>query len=459
MKRRLEVDPLHGPILKNMLLFGLPIVGSSILHVLFSAADTAVIGNFGHEGAISAIGVCMPVCHLLIAGLGALSGGVTIVFGRMYGRRETDKVSDLVQALPLTAFTLGAALAIVACVLSTPILRLVNCPESLFAEARVYFCIYFAAVPFSMTQYFLASVLQSRGNSFIPFVFQMSAAVVNIFINLIFVIVFDWNIAGVASATLFSQMLSSTAMVVFYTRQRDEIRLHLNRMRVFTGLGEVFRVGIPSSLEGMIINISGVVISAAINRFDPVVIAGNTLSGTLEGFMSISFVAFSSSGVVFISQNYGHRDLPRVRRIFRTTLAGVLIAGEVIGFLVYLASPYVLKIFSPDAGIIAYARVRLFYMCMFYGLCGTLNAISGCVRGLGNTKLPLAISVISSFFFRITWIYTYAAWKGTIEAIYMAYPICWAINTVLNVAAFYYVFKQRAAELEADVPEEVPLEN
>ena len=303
--------------------------------------------------------------------------------------------------------------------------------------------IYFLGVPLSLVFTFLSNAVQAKGNSLTPLLFQIGASIVNICLNLLFVIVFDWNIVGVAVATVIAEALSMIALVAFLMRQKDELHLSLSKLTLFRGTKEIFSIGIPSSLEGMAMNLSGTIIAAAINSFDAAVIAGNTIATTIEGLMVVSFTGFANASVVFISQNYGKGSFKRVRQVYKTTLTTVFLGAEALGILIYMASSFLVRLFTANTAEMQYAQTRMFYMCLFFGLCGVMNVISGCVRGLGEARLPLIISILCSVVFRITWIYTYAAQQGTIEAIYISYPICWGLCVLLNMLAFHIVFKRK----------------
>ncbi|MGN0268475.1 MAG: MATE family efflux transporter [Lachnospiraceae bacterium] len=443
MRFKSEVNPLESSILKGMLMFALPISVSSLLTMLFSCADTIVIGRFGHENAISAIGVSAAVLNFLVGGFTALAVGVTVVFGKYFGENQREKVSELLHSLPVTALVLGAALSFAAIVCSKRILHLLNCPDDILPDALLYFRIYFLGVPLTMLTGFLSSALQAKGNSYTPFFFQAAASCINIALNLFFVIVLDWNVAGVAAATVISQFLLAAAMTFYLGKQENELKLNLRKLTVFRGMKQVFAVGIPASLESIILNLSGVIIASVINRFDNTVIAGNTVATSIEGLMVITFTGFASASTVFISQNYGAGKMDRVRTVYRTTLITVFAAAELAGILLFAFSSKLVWLFTTDSAIVENAQVRMFYMCLFFGLCGTMNVISGCERGLGDAKTPLFISILCSVVFRLTWIFTYAAWKGTVESIYLSYPICWGICTFLNHLAFRRLFRRQ----------------
>lgn len=441
-RKKFQTDPLHDPILKGMLILGMPVALSALLTMLFSCADTVVIGRFGHPGAITAIGVSASVLNLLVGGLTALAAGVTVTAGNLYGQGRKDRVRELAQTLPLTALFLGALLSLFALSASRPILLALNCPPQALADALVYFRIYFCGVPFTMVSTFLSALLQARGDSFTPFCLQMAASLLNILLNLLFVIVFDWNVAGVALATVISQFLLAAAVLFLMTGQENELKLDLLSCTFFHRTGSLFSIGIPSSLEGMVLNLSGVIIASVINRFDSAVIAGNSIATTLEGLIVVTFAGFENASAVFISQNCGAGRLDRVRKTYRITVAAVFLCAEGAGILIWLASPALLGIFTGDEAIRQAASVRLFYMCLFFGLLGLMNVVSGCVRGLGDARTPLYISVLGSVFFRLGWIFTFAARAGTIESVYLSYPLCWSLCSALNMAAFARLMKK-----------------
>lgn len=443
MKNKMNVNPLEGNILKGMLIFAFPVALSCLMTMLFSCIDTIVIGRFGHENAIAAIGVSSSVINLLVGGLTGLGGGIVVAAGHYYGRGDKQKIKNLLHSIPLTALFLGGILSICTIALAVPILRLLSCPEQLMAAALTYFRIYFLGVPFTVLGTFLSSIIQAKGNSYVPFSFQILASVTNIVLDLFFVIGLDLNLVGVAAATVIAQVLLSLLLLFYLCRQKDELQLDVKKLKFFTHMNDVFSIGIPSSLEGIAINLSGAIISSAINKFDANVIAGNSISTTIEGLMVVTFTGFAGASAVYVSQNYGSGNLKRVKESVIITVITVFLSAEVIGGILYLLSPKLLLIFTTDLMIIQNACLRMRYMCLFFGLCGVMNVIGDCIRGLGDARTPLIISILCSIVFRLTWIFTYAKWKGTISAIYLSYPICWGLCCFMNIVAFIIVFNKK----------------
>ena len=440
--KSMKVNPLEGKILPGMIRFSLPIMAVNLLSMLFSVADTAVIGRFGHRNAVSAIGASSAVIMLLVGALTALSVGVTTVVGNLYGKENKEAVNRTVNALLPTAFILGACLTLLVEIAAVPILQLIHCPSEIFDDALLYFRIYFAGVPFSLGYCFLSYSVQASGDSFHPLLIEMMAAALNIILNLLFVIVFDWNIFGVAVATVISQICSCLGIVIYMANKKDELHLSLKKQKAFTGLSDVFRMGIPSSLESIIMALTGVVISSFLNQFSPDVIAGNTIAQSIEGIITVSFVGFSAASVVFISQNYGAQNKKRILKSFYITMSVSFVLAELIGICVYLMRNDILRLFTTEHAIMETAGLRLFYMCVFFGFCATMNALGGCIRGLNDAKSPLVISILCSVVFRLTWLFTLALPRKDLSLAYVCFPICWILATLLCTLVFVFRYRR-----------------
>lgn len=445
MKKTSQINPLEGSIVKGMILFALPIMATSFLQVLFSSVDTMVVGKYGSENAMAAVGAGSSIINLIISGIMALNTGISIRIGYHYGKREKEKIQAILQSLLLTSLFIGSVAAILANLFCEPLLRLVHCPESLLGKAADYFRIYFLSLPFMMSFSAFSSVLQAKGKTTPSFVIQIICSITNLFLNLLFVIAFHWDIAGVAIATVISQAISTILILAYFYLMEKEFSLKLTELTIFRNLGEIFRLGIPTSMEGMVMNLSGVVIQSAINGFPEYVISGNTVASSIEGLMCVAFIGFSSGSVVFISQNYGKGNWKRVQKIHRTTTLLVFVLGECIGSLVYLLSPYLIALYTDSVQIAQTAKTRLLFMCLAYGLCGTMNALSGCVQGLGDTKTPLKISLLTSCGFRILWICVIAKQFGTVSSIYVSYPVCWFLSSSLYYISFWKIFHKISA--------------
>lgn len=447
MKKTATIDPVRGKILPSMIKFSLPIMAVNLLSMLFSVADTAVIGRFGHENAVSAIGASSAVVMLLVGSLTALSVGVTTMIGNLYGKEDKEGISKAVNSLLLTALILGVCLTLVVEVAAVPILELVNCPPEVLDDALLYFRIYFAGVPLTLVYCFLSYAVQASGDSFHPLLIEMAAAILNVLLNLLFVIVFDWNILGVAVATVASQLLSCVVIIAYMRGKTDELHIDLKKQKAFTGMSDVFRIGIPSSIESIVMALTGVVISSFLNSFNPNVIAGNTISQSIEGIITVSFVGFSAASVVFIAQNRGAGNRERILQSFLITMGVSFVLAEMIGIAVYLLRGQVMLLFTTVPEIMEVAGIRMLYMCVFFGFCATMNSVGGCLRGMDDTKSSLIISIICSVVFRLTWLITLALPRKDMSLAYVCFPICWIMATALGVVVFIYRYRRMKANV------------
>ncbi len=443
MKRRnMAVDPLHGNVVMGMLLFALPIMGTVFLQMLFTSVDTMVVGRYGSDNAMAAVGACSAIISLIVSAVSGLGTGISILAGQRTGRGDREGVSKLLHSIPLTALCIGGAAAAAVIPGASFLLERMHCPQSLLPRAAQYFGIYLLSLPFMVCFQFLSAVSNAEGNSFLPFVIEAACGLLNLGLNLLFVIAFRWDVAGVAVATVLSQVCGASAVFCYFAFFQK--RVQIRRLRLFTGFGEVFRIGLPSSLESVVMNLSGVVMQSAINGFPESVISGNAVASSIEGLICVSFVGFSSAATVFISQNYAAGDIVRTRKIQRGVTLCVLALGELLGLALYAAADLLTALYTADPMIAQAARVRMAFMCLPYGLLAAMNVSGGCVLGLGDTKIPLAISVACSCLFRIVWIYAYAIPRGTVEAIYISYPICWLLATLLYVVAFFGLLRKNA---------------
>lgn len=438
-----KIDPLHGSLLKNMLLFSLPVVGTAFLQVLFGSVDTMVIGRFGSENAMASVGAGASLINLIIGACMSLGTGVSILAGQKIGQGDEKSLSQLLHSLLLSALLLGALVAMPVIFLAEALLRSQHCPEGLLGNAVLYFRIYFLSMPFMMAFTFFSAVMHARGDSFRPFLIEVGCGALNLVLNLIFVVVCGWNVAGVAVATVLSQLLSAGAVTICFLREQGTFRLDFQKLTLFRGFGPVFRIGWPAALDSVVMSLSGVVIQSVVNRFPDDMISGNTVAASVEGLMCVAFIGFSSASVVFVSQCAGAGDWKRVRRVQRVATWMALALGEIIGVAVYAASWPLTGLYSDVDAIRQAAQVRMLFMCLPYGLCGTMNVLTGCIRGLGDTRVPLVISVFCSCVFRIAWIYLWAVPKGTMQAVYVSYPMCWALATGLYVIAFSVLLRKK----------------
>ena len=344
------------------------------------------------------------------------------------------------------ALVSGAVLTVVGILFSPSFLRMMGTPENVLPLSSVYMRIYFAGITFTMVYNFCAAILRAAGDTKSPLIYLSFAGVVNVLLNLVFVIVFHMNVAGVALATTISQGISAVLVVRALMRRGDACKLELKKMRIHSlPLRKMIRIGLPAGIQSSLFSISNVLIQSSINSFGDVFMSGNAAAGNIEGFVYVSLNAFHQTAVNFIGQNAGAKQYKRVYKTLWISLACVSVTGLVLGFLGYTFGPQLLSLYITDSTeAISYGMLRLSFICLPYFLCGLMDVSTGALRGLGASFVPMLISVLGVCGIRIGWIYTIFQIPQfhTPQCLYISYPISWTVTFLCQMAAFVVVYKK-----------------
>lgn len=452
LNKKYEIDMCNGPLLGKILQFSLPLMLSGILQLLFNAADMIVVGRWVGSNALAAVGSTGSLINLLVNVFIGLSVGTNVLVARYYGARQDKELSDMVHTAILTAFVCGVALIFIGFFASPAALRAMGAPEEVLNQSILYVRIYFAAMPAMMVYNFGSAILRAVGDTRRPLYFLTFAGIVNVILNLFFVLVCSMGVAGVALATAISQVISAILVVYCLMKSEGAYRLDLRALRIVPHKFVMMaKIGIPAGLQGAIFSISNVLIQSSVNSFGAIAMAGNSAAGNLEGFVYTAMNALHQTAVSFVGQNYGARKYKRIKTIAIECVVIVTVVGLVGGNLVYLFGKPLLGLYNTEADVIAYGLKRLLYICCPYFLCGVMDTLVGCLRGLGQSVLPTIVSLTGACFFRIVWIYTIFAAERTPEILYVSYPISWTITSLVHLVCLIIVYKvvchrARAAE-------------
>lgn len=452
LNKKYEIDMCNGPLLGKILQFSLPLMLSGILQLLFNAADMIVVGRWVGSNALAAVGSTGSLINLLVNVFIGLSVGTNVLVARYYGARQDKELSDMVHTAILTAFVCGVALIFIGFFASPAALRAMGAPEEVLNQSILYVRIYFAAMPAMMVYNFGSAILRAVGDTRRPLYFLTFAGIVNVILNLFFVLVCSMGVAGVALATAISQVISAILVVYCLIKSEGAYRLDLRALRIVPHKFVMMaKIGIPAGLQGAIFSISNVLIQSSVNSFGAIAMAGNSAAGNLEGFVYTAMNALHQTAVSFVGQNYGARKYKRIKTIAIECVVIVTVVGLVGGNLVYLFGKPLLGLYNTEADVIAYGLKRLLYICCPYFLCGVMDTLVGCLRGLGQSVLPTIVSLTGACFFRIVWIYTIFAVERTPEILYVSYPISWTITSLVHLVCLIIVYKvvchrARAAE-------------
>ncbi len=452
MKKTYEMDMCSGPLFRKILSFALPLMLSGILQLLFNAADIIVVGNFTGSTALAAVGSTTSLINLLVNLFIGLSVGANVIIARSYGSGDAEGVHRGVHTTILAAAVSGAALIFIGLLLSRPLLELTGTPADVIDQAELYMRIYFCGMPALLLYNFGAAILRAIGDTKRPLYFLLIAGVVNVLFNLFFVIVLHMGVAGVALATVISQFISAVLILLCLIKNQGMCRLKLSELRVHKEqLAEILRIGLPAGIQSVIFNISNVLIQSSVNSFGSLVVAGNTAASNIEGFVYTSMNAVYQTSLSFTSQNMGARNFKRVDRVLMECLILVSVVGIVLGGGAYLFGAQLLGIYTPDKEVITYGLYRLGVVCVTYFTCGIMDVVSGSIRGMGYSIMPMLVSLTGACLLRVIWIFTIFQVYHTQFSLYISYPVSWVLTSAAHLICYFAVRKRafRAAEQKA----------
>ena len=454
MKKSYEIDMTSGPLLGKILLFSIPLMLSGILQLLFNAADIIVVGRFAGSGALAAVGSTSSLINLLINVFVGLSVGVNVLVARYYGAQNDRDVSETVHTAVTTSIVSGLILVVLGILLANPLLRLMGTPEDVLGQSVLYMRIYFLGMPVLMVYNFGAAILRAIGDTRRPLYFLFASGVVNVCLNLFFVVVLGMGVDGVAWATVISEHISAFLVLKSLMGAPGALKLDLKQLRIHTRkLKRIVKIGLPAGMQGAIFSISNVLIQSSVNSFGSIAMAGSTAGGNIEGFVWTAMDAFTQSTLSFTGQNYGAKKFHRITKVVWYNLGLVTVVGLVLGIGAYLVGPWVLQVYSSDPEVIAYGLERMLLVCTPYALCGVMNVLVGAMRGLGSSLTPMVVSIFGVCVLRVVWIYTVFPLDPSFAMLFLSYPVTWAVTAAIEVVCFFVIRKKaiaRAGGMAAD---------
>lgn len=452
-KKKYEMDMCNGPILPKLLAFTLPIVCSSILQLLFNAADIIVVGKYAGDNALAAVGSNTALINLLTNFFLGLSIGANVLVARFYGAKAEKDVSDTVHTAMMLSIISGVILTVIGCFGARRILIWMRTPEDVLPLATTYLRIYFLGMTAMMIYNFGSAVLRAVGDTKRPLYFLTLAGVINVGLNLLFVISFRMSVAGVGLATVISQCISAGLILVCMMREQGCIKLRLRDLRVHRErFLEILRVGLPASFQGIIFAISNVIIQSSVNSFGSTVVAGNSAASNIEGFVYVAMYAFHQGNISFTSQNVGAGRYERINRILFVAEGCVIVTGVLLGNLAVLFGDELLGFYTANEAVKAAGMVRLNIICKVYALCGIMDVLVGSLRGLGYSLLPTIVSLIGACGLRLLWIFTFFRMYDTFhttKSLYLTYPVSWIITSLAHIVCFVIVRRKFSKKASA----------
>lgn len=445
MKKNYEIDMCNGPITGKMLRFALPLMLSSMLQLLFNAADIITVGKFGSEHSLAAVGSNTALINLLTNLFIGLSIGANVLVARFYGAKNGEELNETVHTAMLLSLISGLILTATGVIFARYFLIWMKTPAEILNLATTYLKIYFLGMPAMMIYNFGSAILRAIGDTKRPLYFLAAAGVINIILNILLVVVFRLDVKGVGIATVISQTVSAILIIRCLAKSNGDIKLELKKLRFSRGkIGAILRIGLPAGLQGSIFSLSNVVIQSSVNLFGPVVVKGNSAAQNLEGFVYFSMNAFHHATLSFTSQNMGAKKYDRLGKILKNGLCLAILFGAGFGGTVILFGRNLLSIYTNDGAAISAGMTRLYIITGTYTLCGIMDVMVGAIRGIGYTVLPTIVSLIGACALRLVWLATVFRIPKfhTINTVYLSYPITWLVTIIAHVICYIIIRKK-----------------
>jgi len=441
----------NGPLFGKIVLFAVPLMLSGILQLLFNAADVVVVGKFAGHESLAAVGATTSLVNLLVNVFIGLSVGANVLVARYYGGQHLKDLEETIHTTMLLALIGGMILIVLGVGLTPPLLRLMGTPENVLPLSVLYLRIIFIGMPVTLIYNFGAAILRGVGDTRRPLYFLSTAGIINVILNLIFVIKFSMGVAGVALATILSQCISAVLIVQCLMRSDTYYRLQLRKLRLVPEkVREIVRIGVPAGLQGAIFSVSNVLIQSSINSFGDIAMAGNTAASSIEGFVYSGMNAVYQTALSFTSQNFGAKQFQRMTKILLYCLGLVTVVGLVLGNGVVLLGPLLISIYNDNPEVIAYGVLRLKIIGSAYFICGVMDTMVGALRGMGYSMVPMFVSLTGACAFRVIWIFTVFVMYRSLETLYISYPVSWIITAAAHVVC-YVVIRKKMGRTQVEI--------
>lgn len=450
-QNKYEIDMCNGSIMDKLISFSLPLMLSGILQLMFNAVDIIVVGRFSGSSALAAVGSTTALINVFTNLFIGVSLGSNVLAARFYASGRQKEMSETVHTSILLALISGIAMAIVGLLFSRWALELMGTPADVIDQSSLYMKIYFLGMPFFMLYNYGAAILRAVGDTKRPLIFLIISGITNAVLNMILVIVFDMGVAGVAIATVISQLISCILVLWCLYKTEGSYQLRFSKLKMKKEyLKQIFQVGIPAGIQSTVINFSNVLLQSSVNSFGSIAMAGYTAANNIFGFLYVTVNAVTQACMSFTSQNYGVGKWKRMDRVLIDCLILSFVAMMILGNSAYFFGPKLLTIYTSNSKVIQCGMEILLYTTVTYFLCGFMDLFPGALRGMGRSGVPMILSIIGTVGTRIVWIFWIFPNHRSLDILFISYPASWIITIVLQVICYYFVRKQLYAKMRAE---------
>lgn len=449
--KRQDVDMTQGNIFRHIITFAFPLLLGNLFQQLYNMVDTWVLGNFASTDAYSAVGTVTPVCNMLIGFFLGLSAGAGVVISQHYGAGQHDKVQQAVHTAIVMTLALGVLFTAIGVAMTPYVLSLMNMASSMNKEATTYLRIYFSGIMGLMIYNVGSGILRAVGDSKRPFYFLVVCAVMNILLDLLFVIKFNMGVAGVAIATIISQFISAILVLITLVKSNSCVKLSPKKLRIHWDiLKKIILVGIPAALQMAVTSFSNVFVQGYIVHFGKECMGGWTTYSKVDQLLFLPMQSVSLAATTFVGQNLGKGQSDRARQGIKVSLLVAIGATCILMLPVIFFAPYIAAFFSKDPKVVEYSALFLHWLTPFYVLCCINQVFVGALRGAGNSRAPMFITLSSFVLFRQLYLFVTSMIRNEILPIAMAYPAGWLLCSLLMIIYYYKVRLGKNSVVEAN---------
>ena len=453
MKRKNnEIDMTQGPIFKNMLILSVSVLGTMVLQQLFNTADLLVVGRFGKPGAIASVGACSSLINLMINFFIGLSAGSGIVMARHYGAKNDEEASKCLHTAVSLSFLAGIILAIVAWFASEPLLILLKTPAGNVLDGAVtYMKVYFLGMPFVLLFNFCSSILRAVGDAKRTFIYIVQSGVINVALNLLFVVVFDLNIMGVALATIIAQGYCAVRCIICFLRYNGILKLYPKRIKIYKeSIKDVAKLGIPSGIQSCLFSFANVFIQSSVNSFGDAAIAGAAAAQNIESYLYFTTDSVTNAMISYTSQNYGANKPKRIKKVALYGTGMIIAVSLFVGTIIIIFGKQLLALYSvTDPVEVSYGLERMVLLSSTQFLGGLMSMTAGLLRGIFKPIPAMVFSIAGICGFRFLWLATVFAKHHDFGVLFMSYPISWGISFVAQGLMFIYFFRKYSKKINS----------
>ena len=439
-KNKYEIDMCNGTIMDKLITFAFPLMLSGVLQLMFNAVDIIVVGRFSGSSSLAAVGSTTALINVFTNLFIGISLGANVLAARFFAAGREKEMSETVHTSITFALISGIAMAIVGQICAKGALELMGTPEDVIGLSALYMRIYFLGMPFFMLYNYGAAILRAVGDTKRPLYFLIISGVINAVLNMVLVIVFDLGVAGVAIATVFSQMISCVLVLICLARTDASYRLYISKLGMKQEyLEQIFRVGIPAGIQSTVINFSNALLQSSVNSFGSTAMAGYTAANNVLGFLYMSINSVTQACMSFTSQNYGVGKYKRMDRVLLDCLILSVSVAFLLGCGAYIFGTQILQIYTDDAQVVQCGLEILSITTVPYFLCGIMDLFPGALRGMGYSAVPMILSIIGTVGTRILWIFVFFPQYRSLYFLFISYPGSWLATIVMQVICFIVV--------------------